>query len=148
MAERVFVGTEEMAAYLNSVEESLAAGETATISLRSSGDISQGDLDSMVDQMMNEGFHLAGPVTVGLEPSGDKVMQVSLIKGSPFFAALIPFIPMIFIGGLAAYWVFSGKFQEMVQGTLIPLILVATGATVVIALAINKPLATYVGRPR
>jgi hypothetical protein len=135
---RSFVGFDEMCEHLNAVEDSLPYGGVATIALLSSNPVTQSELDKMVYDSVNQGFHLAGNVTV-TQTNGNYLMKIPLYKGSPQWAALISFIPLIFAGGLLAYWLISGKAEEFIRQAIIPLLLVGGGMTLLIILATRYP---------
>ncbi|MBU0847580.1 hypothetical protein KKH23_10380, partial [Patescibacteria group bacterium] len=78
--------------------------------------------------MVSIGFHTTRPVSKIVE--GLPVVEMTLRKGSPQWAMLIPLIPTLIIGGLIAFGITR---IESISKAILPLTLVAIGGVVILA---------------
>lgn len=122
----------ELDSALNLFENSLNPGEKARLDLATYALPSRDDLDAMWADMLASGFHVSRPRARIVD--GIPLVSLTLTKGSPVWAALIPLIVPIAIVGLIAFGIVK---IEAITKALFPLIL-ATGGLFVIALGLMR----------
>lgn len=122
----------ELGAALDVMEISLDAGEKAKLELASYELPTKDSLDTMWAEMVASGFHVSKPTARLVD--GIPVTSMTLTKGSPAWAALIPLIVPVAVVGLIAFGIAK---VETISRALLPLIL-ATGGFIVIALGIMR----------
>lgn len=125
----------QLAQALNSMERSINYGQKARVQLLTRTRPSQGDLNDLHAQMVSSGFHSSRPV--GKIVKGIPCTEITLRKGSPVWAMLIPLIPTAIIGGLIAFGITR---IETITKALLPLMLVTVGGMIVlVGLLTRKP---------
>lgn len=122
----------ELGAALDVMENSLNVGEKATLDIATYELPTDDELDMMWADMIASGFHVSKPTARVVE--GIPLTSITIIKGSPAWALIIPLIVPIAIIGLITFGIAK---IETISRALLPLI-GAVGVTLVLALGIMR----------
>jgi len=125
----------DLAAGLTNMEASLPVGGRTQVELCTEILPAQDAIEEFYTHATDNGFHMSRPQTkiIGGVPTTSFV----LIKGSPEWAALITFIPVIITGALVA---FGLARIETIAKAITPLALILVSGAVIIAIAVRKPV--------
>ncbi|MDD4986618.1 MAG: hypothetical protein PHQ43_12730, partial [Dehalococcoidales bacterium] len=135
-------GINEFANALTIMEDSIEHGEKAKVQMVVDSMPSQLELDYLYKEMIDSGFHTTKPVARMID--GYPTITMVLRKGSPVWAALIPLIPTVIVGGLVAFGITK---IESISKALLPLLLVTVGGVImVVALASREPVVSAAER--
>lgn len=126
--------TDDLALALNAMESSLKIGERALLELYTETLPTDVELAELYLNASAAGFHIKFPTAQIKE--GVPTTDIILTKGSPVWAALIPLIPTLLIGGLVA---FGLTRIETISKALMPLILTAVGGLIILVAVLRRP---------
>jgi hypothetical protein len=142
-AELIGYNLEDMTLALNAMEDSLSTGEQARLKLCTNSLPSEGEIESIYNNLIANGFHVNYPSAY---LDGEiAVTDLVLTKGSPQWAALIPLIVPILIIGLIA---FSIVKIESIAAALVKIIAVAGGIAITILIILRAPSRKELARIR
>jgi len=131
----------ELVRALTLMESSIEFGDKARITFCTETLPTEEDLAAMHLNLLDMGCHLSRPTAriVGGIPTTEFVLK----KGSPVWAAILPLIVPVLILGLITFGIFR---LDTITKALMPIILVAGGLTIVLAVLAQKPATAYVER--
>jgi len=131
----------ELGTALTLMEDSMGMGQKARITLCTEALPGQEALDAMYYDMQDIGCHLSRPSAsiVGGVPTTEFVLK----KGSPQWQMILPLIVPVLILGLITFGIFN---LEGITKALLPIILVAGGLMIVLAVLARKPATAYIER--
>jgi len=134
VSELVGYTVDDMALALNAVEDSLPVGGKALLRICSTSIPTEQELMDMYYDATLHGFHLEYPKSMLVDDFA--VTQITLQKGSPQWAMLIPLIPIVLIVGIIAFGIVR---IEAISKALLPLIIAGAVGLVAVALIVRKP---------
>ena len=139
MAELEGVDIDTLALCLNAMEDSLAVGQKASLTIYSDLPPTAEELASLYLTALDVGFHLSMPrAVVG---TGISSTTIVLRKGSPQWQMLLALLPTVLTVGLVA---FSITRIQSISRALIPIFLIG-GGIVIAALALaRRPAEKYI----
>ncbi len=120
----------ELGPALSAMEASLPVGDHASIEFVTRSLPTEEDLAVLHAHLIANGHHATMPTSTLVR--GMPVIQMTLTKGSPLFALLVPLLPLVITGGLI---VFGITRLERITKALMPLIL-AGGGVIIMALGL------------
>jgi len=131
---------EDLPSSLNSLEDSIAIGEAAYVTLVSTNGITMSEVDALDAKLAENGFHLVDKIAI-INKGDLCALSIPLRKGSPQWALLVPLIPVLFIGGLIAFSIV--KIGDITRAIL-PVI-IAVGVFGIAAIwMIRQPATEYI----
>lgn len=123
----------ELQVALDTIEDEVSYGDAIILELVGTNGLTQSELDALYKDLATHGFHFSGNITqTHITPLYS--LRVPIKKGSPQWAMLIGFIPLIVISGMIAFGIMK---IEQISKAILPLIL-ATGGLVIIAIALTR----------
>lgn len=131
----------ELASALTLMEDSMNMGQRAKITLCTEALPSQEALDAIYNDMLGIGCHLSPPTARMVK--GIPTTEFVLKKGSPAWQAILPLIVPVLIIGLITFGIFR---LESITKALVPIILIAGGLMIVLAVIAQKPATAYIER--
>ena len=139
--EIVGLSQSELAHALTLMEDSMEMGQKARITFCTEALPTEDALAVMYVDMLEIGCHLTLPTArmVGGIPTTEFVLK----KGSPAWALILPLIVPVLILGLITFGIFR---LESITKSLMPIILIAGGLTIVLAVLAQKPATAYIER--
>lgn len=127
------------------MENSINYGRKAKLQLITDQMPTEADLDNFHAGLVRSGFHTSRPVARKVQ--GLPCTEIVIEKGSPTWAALIPLIPTIIIGGLVAFGLVR---LETITKAIMPILLVTIGGVIILAGVLTRqsarPLREVVGQ--
>lgn len=132
-AELIGYSVDDLSHALTTMENSIEFGRKAKLQILTNSRPTKFELADFYSNMVAEGFHVSYPVARGA--AGLVAVEISIAKGSPAWAALIPLIPTAIIAGLI---VFGITRIEAITKALIPLLLITGGVVIVLAGVITR----------
>jgi hypothetical protein len=127
--------TDELAASLNAMEDSLPSGGQARVQLCTEEMPRSEDLDTFYKDMVAIGCHVTKPTARRID--GIPTTEFVLTKGSPQWAAILPIIVPVLIIGLITFGIFK---IETITKALVPILIITFGGIVMIAALTRKPM--------
>jgi len=128
-------GSNELAAGLNAMENSLRSGGRAKVQLCTEEMPRQEDLDTFYNDMVAIGCHVTRPTA--RRADGISTTEFILTKGSPQWAAILALIVPVLIIGLITFGIFR---LESITKALVPLLIITFGGIVLVAAVTRKPM--------
>lgn len=124
----------ELTDALVQMENSLSYGEKAKLQIISDELPNAQELDEFYRDLISAGFHTSKPTA--RIANGFPLTEITLTKGSPVWAALIPLVPAVLIMGLIAFGIV--KIEE-ISKALVPLLLISGGIAIGLVALVTRP---------